>query len=214
MNKRFRVLHYKSGIDGKVVDNAIGFWTKVINLWDWKTWFLPWYSHSEIWVPHPWALPSAHGGNFVEYDSLLKENVFVGTCYSSTMGQIREKETRFAISGTRKLPASEVLKHPERWDYTEFEVPDKVSANGMRLMEFLVITNKGYAKRDISKFFPIVRHFVKQDALRYICSEFGHKVCVVFKVLKGPGKVISPLRLARKMPWIKDLVTGKLLKGF
>ncbi len=37
MSHRFRVLHYKSGIDGKVIDNAIGFWTKMMNLWDWKT---------------------------------------------------------------------------------------------------------------------------------------------------------------------------------
>ncbi len=198
--KRFRVLHYKSGIDGKVVDNAIGFWTKVVNLWDWKTWFLPWYSHSEIWVPDPEA------GFEKCYDGvdLLKPD---GTCYTSTMGQISTEGAQ--ISGNRKLLASVVLKHPERWDYTEFEVPDHIFERGLRWMEVEVKFNQGYAKRDISKFFPIMRHFVKQDKLRNICSEFVHNACTAFIVLPRPFKVISPLRLARKMPWIRNLVTGK-----
>lgn len=209
--KKFRVLHYKSGIDGKVVDNAIGIWTKIVNLWDWKTWFLPAYSHDEIWVP------DERCGFEKCYDGidLLRP---AGTCYSSTMGQIRDKEAAMidkhgAHAGTRKLLASVVLKHPERWDYTEFEVEDHIFERGMRCMEYRVKMNKGYSKRDISKFFPVVRHFVKQDPLRDICSEFVQNLCVVFRVLKGPFKVISPLRLARKMPWIRNLVTGKLVKG-
>ena len=209
MSKRFRVLDYKSGIDGKVVDNAIGFWTKVVNLWDWKTWFLPWYSHTEIWVPGERSgfrtRPIIAGGGRVKYVTR-----FHGTCYSSTMGQIRTEGAQ--VKGTRKLFASIVLKHPERWDYTEFEVGDKDFAIGMRYMEGEVQHNEGYAKRDISKFFPIIRHFVKQDMFRNICSEFGHNACVMFGVLLGKFKVISPLRLARKMPWIKTLVGNKIVK--
>ncbi len=207
--RRFRVLHYKSGIDGKVVDNAIGFWTKVVNLWDWKTWFLPWYSHDEIWVPDETT------GAFRDDFGACTE-IFLGTCYSSTMGQIRTKEPkrRFEINGTRKLPASEVLTHPERWDYTEFEVEDYEFEWGCDWMDIQVEFNKGYAKRDISKFFPVIRHLVKQDKLRYICSEFGYNACAMFNIFKNIGHgIISPLRLARKMPWIRNLVTGKLVRG-
>ncbi len=200
--KKFRVLHYKSGIDGKVVDNAIGFWTKLMNLWDWKTWFLPAYSHSEIWVPDENGVFSIPHG---------PSTFYFGTCYSSTMGQIRTEGAQ--VNGTRKLLASVMLKHPERWDYTEFEVRDTAFTLGDDYMENEVGLNEGYAKRDISKFFPIIRHFVKQDKRRNICSEFVHNACVMFRVLLRPFKVISPLRLARKMPWIRNLVTGKLVKG-
>lgn len=201
--KRFRVLHYRSAIDGNMVDNAIGFWTKVMNLWDIRTWRLPAYSHTEIWVP------DGHGRFSTSYT--CHPITYCGTCYTSTMGQIRTEGAQ--VEGTRRLLASVVLKHPECWDYTEFEVPDDVFANGMRCMAYRVLMNKGYAKRDISKFFPIVRHLVKQDPLRDICSEFAQNLCVVFRVLAGPFKVISPLRLARKMPWIRNLKTGKLVKG-
>ncbi len=207
--KKFRVLHYRSTIDGNMVDNAIGFWTKVVNLWDWKTWFLPSYSHSEIWVPD-------ENGNFSvlyadeEYGGYIE--YFVGTCYSSTMGQIRTEGAQ--VSGTRRLLASVVLKHPERWDYTEFETYSDVDFRELiNWMNSSVDRNRGYAKRDISKFFPIIRHLVKQDPQRYICSEFVFSACIMSDVIEDYPKVISPLRLARKMPWIRNLVTDKLVRG-
>ena len=209
--RRFRVLHYRSAIDGNMVDNAIGFWTKVMNLWDWKTWFLPWYSHSEIWVPDERSGFSLISSTiYPGRDSLVNKTHYHGTCYTSTMGQIRTEGAQ--VNGTRKLLASVVLKHPERWDFTEFEVPDHIFQRGLRWMEVEVRHNKGYAKRDISKFFPIIRHFVKQDKARNICSEFAHNACIAFVKFPYPFKVISPLRLARKMPWIRNLVTGKLVR--
>ena len=76
------------------------------------------FSHEELWIPRQdfkiseWKCKSV----FSDYDSLLGQMSPVGQCFSST--------TRGDAEGVRFAPASEVLKHPERWRYIEYEVDD------------------------------------------------------------------------------------------
>jgi len=77
------------------------------------------FSHEELHI-------SDKDGNFTRY--VINDNPnpgeerykgtkdFVGQCFSST--------TRGKWNGVRFAPASEVLKHPERWSYIEFEVDE------------------------------------------------------------------------------------------
>ena len=184
MSKRFRVLDYKAELgDGKWVDNVIGWGTKLLNFWDSKTWKLPAYSHSEIWIPD-------EQGRFVDDDGN-----YCGHTYSSTMGQIRGSGGQ----GMRKLPASKTLHNAGRWDYTEYEVSDAAYERAVKMAEGAVLTNAGYGKRDIAKFIPGIRHLIPTDDRRYICSEFVYSFLIYAGIFELPYKVISPLKLASLM---------------
>lgn len=63
------------------------------------------FSHEEIWI-------ASHCGAFIAPDENNKTK-YLGQCFSST--------TRGLDDGVRFAPASEVLKHPKRWMYIEWE---------------------------------------------------------------------------------------------
>lgn len=196
--RKVRFLLYKAGIDGKAVDNGISFWTGLINLpkviWQERTWNLKkwgkavWdfikraYSHTEIWKPNK-------KGMFITLPESLatkplkkwfKSNVCAGTCYTSTMGQARNKNAP-PEDGTVKRPAAGVLKHPKRWDYVEVDLEDEDFDRLIYWMDLEVENNLGYGKRDTLNFFGL--GFLA-DKLRNICSEFNHNGVVV-AMIKG-----------------------------
>ena len=113
---------------------------------------------------------------------------YLGTCYTSTM---RGKD-----NGSVKRDASEVLKHPENWDYIEVDIPDQCDYD--RAIEYLVYevaNNKGYSKWDTLKFISPI-HF--PDNLRNICSEIVNNALWMARVFVGFG-IISPGAVAKKL---------------
>jgi hypothetical protein len=118
--------------------------------------------------------------------------LFAGTCYTSTMGQIRSRGT-IIQSGTCKRPAARVLKHPERWDCVEIDINEIEYYEMMRYLDDQVLNNAGYGKIDVAKFFGL--GFIT-DKKRNICSEIVHNALIEGDVLDGEHKVVSPLLLA------------------
>ncbi len=102
-----RVIAYKSKVDGHLLDNIIGTSTKIKSILTGKWGELKFnYSHMELWEPN-------EAREFVHIDDSGNPH-YLGTCYTST--------TRGEAKGVVKRPASEVLTHPDRWDYWEIEV--------------------------------------------------------------------------------------------
>ena len=96
--------------------------------------------------------------------------------------------------GTVSRPASEVLTHPERWDYIEVDIPEDLFLMGKVWMNDQVRNNLGYDFKAIGSFLTPWRFHNKY---KNICSEFGDNYCVVCKILTGPYSVPSPRRLAK-----------------
>jgi len=207
---KVRFLLYKAGIDGKAVDNGISFWTGVINLpkviWQERRWNLKkwgkavWdfikrgYSHTEIWKPDAKGMfinlpESLHTKPLTNW---FKADVYTGTCYTSTMGQARNKNAP-PEDGTVKRPACGVLKHPERWDYAEVDLESKDFDRLIYWIDLEVENNLGYSKRDTLKFFGL--GFLA-DKLRNICSEFDHNGAIV-AMIKG----FVPLAFTKNRIW-------------
>ena len=171
--KKYRTLLYHSKWgDGHVIDNAIALTTQAYNLWRfidpvlWDVVKLG-LSHEEIWVQGSWdhwAVIKPHG--VTEY---------AGTCYTSTMGQVRGSNN--VGDGTCKRNASLVLKHPKRWSYTEHEVSDRRYERMLMYLNNQVAENKGYGL----------------GRGKNVCSELGHNANVTSGELVGPYRFISPL---------------------
>ena len=162
------------------------------------------YSRCEIWTPETDKMicwPPAFTATFSEVCGEGWSGLQVyGTCWTATM--------RGKANGTVKRDASEVLDHPEHWDYIEVEVTDDDYNEGIDYAETEVKNNKGYSFRDTLKFVGLS---VLADKLRNICSEFCNNFCVKIKVLSGWG-VISPKKLHKKLTKLgyetKPLYTG------
>lgn len=198
--KHFRVIMYKAKwFDGHKIDNLIDVWTCLVNLpyVTWKAKFNPkeiWkfirmnYAHVEIWEPH----------NF-SHKSVRSCDWWNGYCKTSTM--------RDEYDGTVKRPARRVLTDVDRWDYAEFEVSPENYLGAAIWSSYQLRNNLGYSKKDICKFFPVVRHFVS-DPDRNICSEFTHNYMVAADIFRK-FKVISPRLLA----WLIYKQLGKEFKS-
>ena len=143
------------------------------------------FSHEEIWLPDKEynRIHNTFGDGFVAEKTGGSANFnfcgYIGECFSST--------TRGAADGVRFAPASEVLKHPERWSYIEFEVdPERLE---VALEESKKIVGLKY---DFWGVFGFIQPFAFQDPKKYFCSE----LCDWFKVLCG----IHPKRQKRVSP--------------
>jgi len=155
--KRFRILFYIPAKDGHYIDNAIGTWTRLWNLDAPKELIC---SHEEIWLPN-------ENGHFYTIEKLGWPDTYLGECWTSTMGQLGGKDR--TGSGVRKAPASEILKHPERWFYCEFEVPDASYKAMLWEMEDELLHNQGYDTAMVLNFFLPLGIGAKD---KFICSEF------------------------------------------
>ena len=178
--KKYRTLLYHSKWgDGHVIDNAIALTTQAYNLqrftnpvlWDVVKLGL---SHEEMWIP-------GKNDDFMWTAELMypngpyKMDGYAGTCYTSTMGQVRGSNN--VGDGTCKRDASLVLKHPERWSYTEHEVSDGAYEIMVKYLEDQVARNKGYGL----------------GRGKNVCSKLSHNANVTSGELAGPYRFISPL---------------------
>lgn len=164
----------------RLVDDAISWWS-----WPWNIGTGP-YAHVEVWLPDKTGNYS-HTDKWVGF-SWLDRTIYTGTCYTSTL--------RDNYRGTCKRPASQVLKHPERWDYMEFDVPEDLYYAMKAWMETQVENNKGYDKKAIISFFWPKRF---HNADKFICSEFCQIAAVYAGILHLPYQVVSPRKLSRML---------------
>ncbi len=118
------------------------------------------------------------------YSHVELENVAAQMCFSAT--------TRGEWKGVRLAPSSEVLKHPERWDYIEVEVPqDSID----RYFEWAKTqVGRPYDYWGIFGFFWF---WNTQDGRKDYCSELIAAAAYSLLVLYVLYKRVSPRRLAR-----------------
>jgi len=152
---KIRVLFYRPDLDGHLLDNLIAIWTWIWNMACWLTGLIT--SHVEIWIPD-------EAGDFMPPSGTVE-----GQCYTSTMGQAGGKNRKGG--GTCCRPASEILKNPHRWFYTEIETTETALDYAVKWAETAVANNKGYDKKDIAKYFLPIRKQNVQDN-KFICSGF------------------------------------------
>ncbi len=178
--KRYRTLFYASKWgDGHAIDNVIALatqaWFLFKRLWKRKlSWKQFWavvklgLSHEETWTPE---------SGWDSYATIKPYGVieYTGACYTSTMGQAGGKNR--TGNGTCVRNADRVLKHPERWSYTEHEVSDDAYDFMIRYLDKQVAKNKGYG--------------LGPD--KNVCSELSHNANVTSGELAGPYRFISPL---------------------
>ena len=141
-----------------LMDDLISWWT-----WLWNIGTGP-YGHAEVWLPDESM-----------FDCGLPHcaDCYFGTCYTSTL--------RDNYKGTCKRPASEVIKHPERWDYVEVEIEEKDYNRLVYWMDLEVENNKGYdMKASLSHLTPWRFHDIDKNN----CSEFGHNAAII-AMIKG-----------------------------
>ena len=186
--KKYRTLLYHSKWgDGHVIDNVIALATQFAHLglfihptlWDVVKLGL---SHEEIWIPDEDGEFSISECKYCGSQRCYPEECagglnreYLGTCYTSTMGQVRGGNN--VGDGTCKRNASKVLKHPKRWSYTKHEVSDDAYAFMIEYLEKQVAENKGYG--------------LGPD--KNVCSEISHNANVTSGELAGPYRFISPL---------------------
>jgi len=191
---KIRVLFYKAKLrDGHWLDDAINIHTSIfnfprprLNLKEWwqkiKEWRRRCYSHVELWVQDeavPWERRYNVSGKI--------KMAYYGPCYTSTM--------RGETKGVVKRSASDVLKHPERWDYIEIEV-DKDDYEDMIDFAGVLVRNRAkYSFKTVLSFFLPWRI---NPINEYICSEFVYALLWYGNIFTvGKPKCPSPRRLSR-----------------
>ena len=150
--KDFIVLFYRPEFgDGHVIDDAI-YWHTL--LWNPQTWGKGLAtSHVEIWTQD-------ENGNYVI------RGCPVGDCWSSTF---RKGE----YNGTRRAPASEILKHPDRWYGYTVPTSNVAYDYAVQEMEIQVANNQGYDFLALPSYFTPWRF---GDREKNICSEFCARI--------------------------------------
>jgi len=169
MNKatyKQRTLFYRAGHDKSNIDDAIQFYGGLTNLGVPKKLRC---AHTEQWFPDIDNNFKVNHLKMSSDDKLYAKSWFWGHCLTSTM--------RFGGKGVVYRPAGEVLKHPERWFYAEFEMeafPNKTFLESKlerlkRKIEWELDNNKGYDKKCIASFFWPFGRVHSPDM--WICSE-------------------------------------------
>ncbi len=192
--KPIRSLYYKA--QGKPIDVGISVWTgllAVVSL-DFKRLRYN-YSHVELWFPD-------EGGNFIDDEFVVpKSRYYLGTCFSSTM--------RGNAKGVRFAPASEVLRHPENWDYTQDWVPDE--RYDIMYQAALGEVGKEYDFAGVFTGFFMLAPYLQNDKKRY-CSDICYWLKFKAGLIKKRLWIISPRRAAeldvKRGLKIKPLVKG------
>ncbi len=194
--KKYRTLFYEAKVgDGKYIDNLISLSTQLLHCWrlldrGQRKVIMAGYSHEEIWTPDEdgkFSIVNCHHCSMTRVNCFLNgcpsssSVYYLGTCWTSTMGQVRGGNN--VGTGTCKRSASLVLKHPERWSYTEHLVSDYKYDLMAYYLDDQVAKNKGYGL----------------GPNKNICSEISHNANVVSGELAGPPKVVTPIGDALSM---------------
>lgn len=157
------------------------------------------YSHVELWIPNK-------DGYFVELCHLAKNEK--GELLISRLGGCFSSTTRGGAEGVRFAPARKVLKHPERWDYVEFEV------DAERLEVAMVEARKLVGKKyDYAGLFGFFSPFNIHDKNKWYCSEICAWFAYLVRVLPKRHKRISPRRLAKALVPAGGVLKPLTLKG-
>ncbi len=165
----FRLLEYKAKFgDHHIVDDLISITTKPCN------WNTPPYSHSEIWWPNPY-----HSNIDLAWEE--------GECFTSTL--------RDEAKGTTIRPASQVLTHPDRWEYIELPADPIRLAAAIGLARLAVINNEGY---DYLRLLGILTRLGFGTTGKDVCSEICERFMVWCGIFKKETKP-SPRRLGRNV---------------
>ncbi len=179
MKIRF-LFHNPKGERG--IGKAIVAWTGFLALWyKWKALKYN-FSHMEIWMP------CVKGTFEQEYTkesgwSRIKVKQYLGQCFSST--------TRGGAEGVRFAPASEVLKHLERWSYIEVEVDDEQ----WRIVYSTMKKHEG-KEYDFLGLFGFLQPLPIQNKNKWFCSEICMWAAKALWLTKKWHKRISPRRAA------------------
>ena len=136
------------------------------------------YDHVEVWFPDE---NGEFGGWVGETNNQLD---LLGECFSST--------TRGDAKGVRFAPASEVLRHPERWDYQEFEIEDYEVKDWKEYYEDEI--GKKYDYLGILGFLSLINI---QDKDKWFCSELCAWVARSLSLVPEWYQRISPRRLSK-----------------
>jgi len=192
---KIRFLFYKAKQNGKWLDNGISTWTWLLALARLDFESLEYdYSHVEFWMPDS-------EGNFEKRDIIASDTpdhvFYLDKCFSST--------TRGKWNGVRFAPANEVLKHPERWAYMEFEVDDLLWQSTLTFMEMQL-----GMLYDFPGIFGFFLPWNTQDKNKWYCSEICARIAFVLGLTDKLYKRISPRRLAKVLDGkLKGLVTER-----
>jgi len=136
------------------------------------------FSHCEIWFPDEKA-------GFEKRRDGIDLSQPAGQCFSST--------TRGGAKGVRFAPASEVLKHPERWKYIEVEVDKNNLENEKNWAKWLIGETYDYWGL-FGFFWPF---WNVQNSKKWYCSEICAVVAWHLGLLKKGESRISPRRFAK-----------------
>jgi hypothetical protein len=184
--RSFRVLFYRPDYDHRWLDNAIGWYSFLVNSIARPTQIgllkKLLSSHVEIWTPDKdgvfmaiktfgeieATMFSDKHGVTVDYIFPKDYHEFEGVCWTSTMGQTGTVQE----NGCVRRPASEVLTTPRRWYYYEFEVCTEAYEYMVKWMEHQVADNICYDKAELAKFFLPIRT-QNPDDHKKICSGFS-----------------------------------------
>ncbi len=163
---RIRFLYYGTRKDGKIMDDIIGRTTHKANkkrmlAYGWEPDQVPMLAHGEVML-------------------FNTDGLRVGTCYTSTMGQMRDrgiiKNLLSKGDGTVSRPSSEVLTHPERWYYIDVDVSIDLFFIVENYLMTEVLNNQGYDFLCILSFLCGVRFHASK---RNICSEIQHRAALL-----------------------------------
>lgn len=140
------------------------------------------FGHVEYWEPD-------ENGEFSKPSARTYINAeppdYLGQCFSST--------TRGDAQGVRFAPASEVLRHPERWMYQEYEV----AAFRVEAVMPLLQTKVGLKYDFLGVSVGFSTPFNIQDEKKWYCSEICSWFAWFVGLLHKQHKRISPRRLAK-----------------
>ena len=161
--------------DDSMVGRGITVWTGFLALfYNWRVLKYS-YSHEEVHIPNSVGKFSTAGKPVA--------TKFFGQCFSST--------TRGDADGVRFAPASEVLRHPERWSYIECEVDAERLEVAIQEAQRLV-----GARYDYWGIIGFLNPFPVQDPKKYFCSEICDWFKVLCRIYPKRQKRVSPRRSA------------------
>jgi hypothetical protein len=189
--RRIRKHFYRAGLkNGFGLDDAIA---GITGLWP-GNWGTGPYSHVELEFCDRWFNEPPF------FSPLTRKGIYArGICFSSA--------TRGGKTGVRFAPSSEILKHPERWDYHEETLPDDQEQQLFDECSKLI-----GAKYDYIGCFAKITPWTSwmQMVERWYCSEVVLYVLWLVKLLAKKLRW-SPRAMSKLFGALRNLATCELI---